>query len=292
MKYAWIKMHTAEFATAVMCRVLKVSKSGYYAWLKRKPSLQSIRRKKIKAAAARSHADSGGIYGYRKVWEDLVQEWKLVCSKELVRRVMRAAGLYSKVKRKFVVTTNSDHDDPVAENILDRDFYAKAPNLKWAADITYIQTYEGWLYLAAVMDLYSRRIVGWAMSKNIDAKLVCDALEMAILQRRPGAGLLHHSDRGVQYTSEQCSEKLALNGIECSMSRRGDCWDNACMESFFGKLKTEHVQKKVYRSCQEARQDLFWYIEVFYNRKRRHASLGYISPVEFEKRGGKDKKAA
>ena len=292
MRYAWIKSNSTEFPKAVMCKVLKVSKSGYYAWLIRKPSLQSVRREKVFRAAARSHADSGEVYGYRKVWEDLVKAWNFVCSKELVRRVMRENGLYSKTRRKFVVTTNSNHQEPLAQNILDRDFEANAPNKKWAADITYIRTLSGWLYLAAVMDLYSRKIVGWAMSKSIDTKLVIDALGMAILQRRPDAGLLHHSDRGVQYASEGFREKLSLNGIECSMSRRGDCWDNACMESFFGKLKTEHVQKKVYRSCQEARQDLFWYIEIFYNRKRRHASLGYISPVEFEKRGDKDKKAA
>ncbi len=197
---------------------------------------------------------------------------------------MAAQGLRSKVKRAFVVTTDSSHGQPIAANLLAREFDADKPNRKWAADITYIRTREGWLYLAAIMDLYSRRIVGWSMSASIDANLVDAALQMAVQGRRPGKDLIHHSDRGVQYASDQYQGLLGRHGITCSMSRKGDCWDNACMESFFGKLKTEWVCGRTYGDHSEARLELFWYIEVFYNRKRRHASLGYVSPVDYEQR--------
>jgi putative transposase len=213
-----------------------------------------------------------------------VQEKNIAVCKETVRSIMDEKDLKSVVKRKFVTTTDSNHEQPVHPNLLNRNFQADCPNQIWAADITYIRTESEWLYLAAVMDLFSRKIVGWAFSTSIDGALVCDALRMALLQRKPGDALLHHSDRGVQYASEKMQDILSAHKIRCSMSRKGDPWDNACMESFFGKLKTEHIRKRVYKNSAQAEQDLFWYIEVFYNRKRRHASLGYVSPEEFEMR--------
>lgn len=284
MKYAWISDHADAFPVAVLCRVLGVSSSGYYNWRTRPASRQRQRREAIAAAAVKAHHDSNRIYGYRKVHQDVVQEAKLDCCRETVRRVLGDLGLRSKVKRRFVVTTDSAHGRPVAANLLDRDFAATAPNQKWAADITYLPTGEGWLYLATVMDLYSRRIVGWAMSQNIDAGLVSEAMSMAVLQRRPAEGLLHHSDRGSQYASADYAELLGELGVVVSMSRKGDCWDNAAMESFFGSLKTEWTADKAYHTRAQARQDVFKYIEVFYNRKRRHASLDYLSPVAYEER--------
>ncbi len=202
-----------------------------------------------------------------------------------MRKVLAEKGLYFKGKRKFVVTTDSKHQQPVAENILAQNFTAEAANQKWVADITYIPTQEGWLYLAAVMDLYSRKIIGWSMSESIDTAVVTGALKMAIETRHPERGLIHHSDRGVQYASHQFQEILESTEIRCSMSRKGNCWDNAVMEKFFGKLKVEQVHGQVYRR-EDARLDIFWYIEVFYNRIGRHASLGDVSPEEFERRGG------
>jgi transposase InsO family protein len=280
VKYAWIKKHKRRFPASVMCRLLNVSTSGYYDSLKRQPSPRQIRRRAITQAAAVSYFESRRIYGYRKVYDDVIET--IPCCEETVRRVMRDIGLYSRIKRKFIVTTNSDHLLPVAKNLLNRDFTATAPNRKWVADITYIPTRQGWLYLAVVLDLFSRRIVGWSMSDIIDSALVQDALRMALLHRRPEAGLLHHSDRGVQYAAEGFQELLKANEIVCSMSRKGNCWDNAVVESFFGSLKNEWIQKKIYETLEDAKKDIFNYVEVFYNRKRRHASLGNVSPVVYE----------
>jgi transposase InsO family protein len=264
-----------------MCRVLKASTSGYYDSLKRLPCRQLLRRKTIARAAAHSYFESNRIYGYRKVYQDL-QEENIICCQETVRRIMRRIGLYSRIKHKFVVTTDSNHTLKIAENLLGRDFTAKAPNQKWAADITYISTKMGWLYLAVVMDLFSRRIVGWAVSDNIDSALVQSAMKMAILHRDPDKGLIHHSDRGVQYAAQDFQDLLDDNNVVCSMSRKGNCWDNACVESFFGSLKNEWVKGKVYETYEDAEKDIFEYIEVFYNRKRRHASLGQVSPAIYE----------
>jgi putative transposase len=289
MKYAWIKNHDREFAVSNMCDVLQTSTSGYYGWLEHKPSTQRQRRGHIAQAAARFYFESERIYGYRKIYEDLRQA-NIDCCMETVRRIMNEIGLFSRVKRKFVHTTDSDHGMAVAQNLLDRDFTAAAVNKKWAADITYISTEQGWLYLAAVMDLYSRRIIGWAMSEHIDSDLVTSALQIAISQRKPQTGLLHHSDRGSQYASDDFQDLLEDNGIVCSMSRKGDCWDNACMESFFGSLKTEWVRDKKYSSFTEAKKDIFKYVEIFYNRRRRHASLGYLSPAAYEELNGNERK--
>ena len=197
---------------------------------------------------------------------------------------MKEVGIHSRIKRKFVVTTDSDHSYSVADNIIARDFTAREPNKKWLTDITYVGTSEGWLYLAAVLDVFSRKVVGWAMSDKIDTTLVKSALNMAVSHRSPEPGLIHHSDRGVQYASGSYQQILKDLDIICSMSRKGNCWDNAMMESFFGSVKTECVYLKNYTTREQAKQDLFKYIEIFYNRKRRHASLGYISPEEFERR--------
>ena len=285
MKYAWIMENADKYPKAVMFKVLGVSSSGYYDWARRKPSLRLKRRKQLGVMVEKVHAASRKIYGYRKVHKE-IQALKLSCCRETIRKIMREKGLCSKVVRPFMVTTDSGHELPIHSNILNRDFSAQTPDQKWVGDITYIRTLEGWLYLAAVMDLYSRRIVGWAMSETIDAQLVCDAFAMARDNRGPGSGLLFHSDRGVQYASDKFQRMLDGSGVQCSMSRKGNCWDNACMESFFGKLKTEHIGKIIYRTKAEASQEVFWYIEVFYNRKRRHASLGYVSPVDFEAQHG------
>lgn len=281
MKYAWIGAHRDLYSATVMCHVLQVSTSGYYAWLQRGPGVRQQRRETIAQAAEVAHRQSYGIYGYRKVYDDL-QEQKIACCRETVRKVMREKGLVSRTKRKFTVTTDSDHSLPVAENVLDRDFQATAPNQKWTADITYIPTREGWLYLAVVMDLFSRRIVGWSMSASLAATIVIDALRMALAHRGPQPGLLHHSDRGSQYACDEFQQLLDAYGLLCSMSRRGDCYDNAPMESFFGKLKTEWVHGEDYLTRDQATGHVFNYIELFYNRKRKHASLGYLSPAVFE----------
>jgi transposase InsO family protein len=264
-----------------MCKVLEVSTSGYYDSLKPTPSPRQQRREQIAAAAEAAYRDSHCIYGYRKVHDDL-QEQKVECCRETVRRVLRDKGLFSRTKRKFVVTTDSRHQEPVAANVLDRDFQADAPNQKWSSDITYIATRQGWLYLAVVMDLFSRKIVGWATSASLQATLVLDALGMALRRRTPGVGLVHHSDRGCQYAAADYQRLLADHGIVCSMSRQGNCWDNAPTESFFGKLKVEWVHGVEYADHDEANRHLFEYIEVFYNRKRKHAALGYDSPAAFE----------
>jgi putative transposase len=281
VKYAWIKKHSKQFPVAVMCKALKVSTSGYYDSVKRKPCAQLIRRQSIAQAAAVSYFESHLVYGHRKVYEDLAAE-EVICCKETVRRIMRDIGLFSRIKRKFVITTNSDHALSIAENILDRNFTADSPNQKWVADITYIPTKMGWLYLAVVMDLFSRRIVGWSMSDTIDSVLVQSAMNMALANRNPSDGLIHHSDRGVQYASGDFQDLLKDNKVTCSMSRKGNCWDNACVESFFGSLKNEWVRGKIYETFDDAKKDIFNYIEMFYNRKRRHESLGYVSPVVYE----------
>lgn len=265
-----------------MFRTLRVSASGYYAWAERRPSKKQLLEAGITDSVKDFHARSRQVYGYRKIHRDLVEAGH-TCSAEMVRRVMHRNGLKSKVKRKFIATTDSGHSYSVAPKRLDRNFSATGQNRKWVGDITYIRTREGWLYLSVIQDLYSRKIVGWSMADTIKSALVCDAFKMAVQHRRPEPGLVFHSDRGVQYAAEEYQDLLSRNKVICSMSRKGNCWDNACAENFFGRLKSEHIQDRLYASRQEARQDVFWYIEVFYNRNRRHAALDYISPVAFEK---------
>ena len=226
MRYAWIAAHKDSWPVVVMSRVLDVSTSGYYAWRQRGPSERQQRQERIARATQVSHAESHRIYGYRKVHKDLVEAYEIVCCHETVRRVMKRLGLFGKHKRRFVRTTDSDHGRAVATNVLERDFTAANPNKKWLADLTYIPTREGWLYLATVLDVFSRRVVGWSLSETRDTSLVCSALEMAVLHRCPDEGLIHHSDRGVQYTSERMRELFERHGITVSMSRKGDPWDN------------------------------------------------------------------
>jgi len=283
VKFAWIKDHRGEFALEPMCRALGVAKSGFYAWVGRKPSAASQRRAALAGKVQAAHRASRGIYGSPRVHQELLAAGEKVC-RNTVAKIMSQERICSVIARKFIPrTTDSNHAFAVAENKLERRFEAEAPNQKWCADITYVQSGQGTLYLAAVIDCFSRRLVGWSMGPRMPVDLVADALEMAVQRRRPEAGLLHHSDRGSQYACGIYQDLLAGHGIVASMSRAGDCYDNALMESFWGTLKTECVYPHgPFATFEEARAAIFEYIEVFYNRVRRHSSLGYISPEAFE----------
>jgi putative transposase len=283
VRYAWIETQRDCYPLKLLCRVLQVSRSGYYAWRGRKPSARVQRRAQIGQAAGQSHRDSHGTYGYRRVHRDVVEDHEIRCCRETVRRVMAELGLVGRHKRRFVKTTDSNHAEPIAANHLQRDFRATRPDQKWLADITYIRLVEGWLYLAVILDCFSRRIVGWSLSRHIDAELVCAALEMALRRRCPPGDLVHHSDRGVQYASASLRSLLDREGLTMSMSRKGDPWDNAMMESFFGSLKTEWIDTG-YATEAQARMELFKYIEMFYNPTRRHSALDYLSPAQYERR--------
>ncbi|VTU02508.1 transposase : Transposase OS=Cystobacter violaceus Cb vi76 GN=Q664_31950 PE=4 SV=1: HTH_21: rve [Gemmataceae bacterium] len=265
-----------------MCEALEVSVSGYYAWAARPDSPTEVWRRELVGAIEEIHAEVKGRYGSPRMTAELNARGH-ECSENTVAELMRGHGIRAKVPRRFVRTTDSNHRLPVAANVLDRDFDPEGPNERWCADITYIPTREGWLYLAVVEDLFSRMIVGWSMGESMESRLVVDALEMAIQRRRPEAGLLAHSDRGSQYASEHYQRVLASAGIVCSMSEVGQCWDNAPMESFFGRLKCEIESAEMFVTRDQARAELFEYLEVFYNRVRRHSSLGFLSPVEYER---------
>ncbi len=284
MRYDFVERHRDRWPVRTVCRVLRVSPAGYYDWRGRPRSPRAERREALVVAIKAVHAEVKARYGSPRIHAELVARGNACCV-NTVARLMRREGVAAKTKRKFRCTTDSDHGRPVAENLVDRQFAPEAANQVWTADITYIPTREGWLYLAAVEDLHSRRIVGWSMSERIDSRLVVDALEMAVARRVPGEGLVAHSDRGSQYASEHYQRLLARHGITCSMSRRGDCWDNAPMESFFASLKKELVHGVEFATRAEARAELFEYIEVFYNRVRRHSTLGYRSPIEYERAG-------
>lgn len=275
--------HAREHKVARLCRALSVSKSGYYAWRKRAPSARARSDGEVLTRIRDAHTGSRRTYGSPRIHAELRAEGTR-CSRKRVARLMREAGLSARRPRRAVRTTDSRHDRPVAPNLLGRDFSAPAPDLRWAADITYIPTAEGWLYLAVILDLFSRRVVGHAAAATLATSLVVEALLLARGRRLPGAGLLHHSDRGSQYASEEYRARLAEAGAQASMSRRGDCYDNAAVESFFGTLKTELVHGRRYATRAEARSDIFEYIEVFYNRERRHSALGYLSPADYEAR--------
>ena len=273
--------HQADFPVSIMCSVFQVSRSGYYAWSKRPESKRSRENRELAQEISEIHRESNGVYGSPKVHGELRRRGKRH-GKNRVARLMRKDGLYAKTKRKFRVTTDSNHSQPVAPNLLNREFNPARPNQAWVSDITYIWTAEGWLYLAVVMDLYSRTIVGWSMAERMTRHLVTDALMLAAKRRNPPRGLLHHSDRGSQYASDDFQELLLKYGMICSMSRTGNCWDNAPAESFFSILKRELVFHNRYHSRAQARQSIFDYIERFYNRRRIHSSLGYLTPSEFE----------
>jgi len=278
---------------AELTEMLGVSKSGYYDWRDRPTSPRTQHHRELAEQVHEAYDQCHGIYGSRKITAELKDRNIKIC-RNTVATLMREKRLQCKAQRRksFTVTTDSNHADPIAPNFLQRQFNADSPNEKWVADITYVPTDEGWAYLAAVMDLFSRRIVGWSVSNHIDTTLVMEALDMALETRRPGSGLMHHSDRGCQYASSQYRERLASRGIECSMSRGGDPWDNACMERFMNSYKNEWVKHRQYDTIVSVRHSSFEYIEMFYNRKRRHQALGYVSPVRYEaihRGGGGDK---
>ena len=282
MKFAFIRDQLREYPVRLACRVLAVSPAGYYAWRDRPASARQRRRELLAARIQTVHVATRQVYGSPRIHQALLAAGEKVCQ-NTVAKLMRQRHIRAKTKKKFVPrTTASAHDQPVAGNLLERRFTATLPNQKWVADITYIPTDEGWLYLAGVLDLCSRKIVGWSMADHMETGLVSDALTMAIARRCPDAGLLHHSDRGSQYASEDYQQVLEAGGMICSMSGRGECWDNACMESFWATLKTELVHPERYATREQARQSIFEYIEVFYNRQRLHSALGYVSPEAFE----------
>jgi len=267
----------------MMCRVLQVSRSGYYAWAQRVESARRQRDRELLLQIRRVHLESRGVYGARKVHRELLRLGE-ACGRHRVARLMRQDGLKGCPKRRFRRLAGTAPSHPIAANLLQQDFTAKRANERWAADITFIATRQGWLYLAVVMDLYSRRIVGWAMDREVGRQLVIAALTMALGYRQPVGPLLHHSDRGPQYTSDDFRELLARHRIRCSMSGRGSCYDNAPVESFFSLLKRERIRRQTYRTRDEAKADVFDYIERFYNRRRSHAYLDYLTPVEYESR--------
>jgi putative transposase len=285
VKYAWIKEHRDSFPVAIMCDVLRVSPSGYYASLDRAPSKRATRHERIKQSVAQVHAESYGIYGSLKIVDQLRKRDDLESAcRNTVAAAMQELGLKSKVSKAFKpTTTQADPTKQPAENRLDRNFTAAAPNRKWVTDITYLPTARGWVYLAVVLDLFGRKVVGWSIGDSLATGLVSDALRQAIESRRPeGKALLHHSDRGCQYTSDTYQQTLRTLGITCSMSRKGNCYDNAAMERFFWSLKHEWTNHETYENLEEARLSVFKYIETFYNPVRIHQTLGYLSPDQYE----------
>lgn len=285
MKYGFIRAEKASFPVTALCRVLGVTRSGFYAWLRCPASARAQADAGLAATIDKVHAASRGTYGSPRVHAELRARGVRV-GKKRVARLMRDRGLVARKRRRFHPrTTDSKHRHPVAENALARAFSREAPNQAWVGDVTYIQTDEGWLYLAVLIDLFSRRVVGWAMSERNDRHLVLDALTMAVVNRGvPASGVLHHSDRGSTYACEDYRRALAGYGLAASMSRKGNCWDNAVCESFFATLKTEMVHQQRFETRAEARTAVFEYIEVFYNRQRRHSTLGYLSPAIYEAR--------
>jgi transposase InsO family protein len=282
VRFQWIKEHSQSFEVAMMCEVLDVRRSGYYAWSKRKSSDRQQRQEKLIEQIKTAHEQSYGTYGSRRVHAELKDQEIEVCV-NTVAKLMKQAEIRSVMHKRFVVrTTDSKHDQPIAPNLLDRKFGADLPDRKWCCDITYIPTDEGFLYLAAVIDLCSRKIVGWSMADHLRTDLCLDALEMALRSRKPTKELIHHSDRGIQYASGDYARVLREHGVQVSMSRKGDCYDNAVMESFWGSLKTEWTHHLNYQSIEQARQSIFKYIECWYNRRRRHSAIGYVSPEQFE----------
>jgi putative transposase len=267
------------------CKALDVSRSGFYAWLTRAPSQRSRDDERIGAQVRQSFIGSDRTYGARRVWHDVLAEGSR-CGLHRIERLMRLQAFRARSKRRGLPVDRGDRlGSAIAQNVLDRQFAASGPNQKWVADFTYLWTAEGWLYVAVVLDLYSRRAVGWSMSAGMTAQLVTDALMMALWRRGKPESLMHHSDRGSQYTSESFQRLLSDLGITCSMSRSGNVWDNSAMESFFSSLKTERTAQKVYRTRDAARADVFDYIECFYNHRRRHSTLGYLSPTQYEEQG-------
>lgn len=280
MKFEVIRAEQANFSISLMCRALRVSRSGYYAWTQRPPSDRAREDEKLKVLVHEAHARSRCTYGSPRVHRALNKQGFSVSRKRVIR-LMQEEKLVARQRRRYRSTTMSDHDQPVAGNILDRRFEASAPNQRWVGDTTELVTPSGKLYLAVIVDLFSRYVVGWALSAMNDRHLVIRALEAALRHRRPAEGLLHHSDQGSTYASEDYQRVLAAHGIECSMSRRGNCYDNAAMESWFSTLKSELGER--FESASDAKVRLYDYIEVFFNQQRMHSAIGYASPAEFKR---------
>jgi putative transposase len=281
VKFAFIAEQKVAFSIVMMCRVLDVSTSGYHAWNGRPVAAHAHREGELDGRVRAAHAASKGRYGSPRVHAELRANGERVGRKR-VARIMKNAGLTGRKRRRFQSTTDSRHAFPIAPNVLERDFTATEPNQAWVTDITFIWTHEGWLYLAAILDLFSRRVVGWATSTNVDRHLALSALENALRTRRPSQGLVHHSDRGSTYASGDYRRALDAHEIECSMSRKGDCWDNAVAESFFASMKREVEEIDRFESRAQATLTIGDYIDKFYNVQRRHSTIGYKSPVEFE----------
>ena len=282
MKYAFIKTNQSMLTVKVCCHLFGVSCSGYYAWLKRKPSQQALANRRLDTKIKALFAEHQQRAGSPRITRDLKEAGE-PCSENRVARRMKKLGLRALAKRKFKVTTDSEHNKPIYDNVLNRDFTTRAINQKWAGDITYIHTVEGWLYLAVIIDLHSRAVIGWSMNKRMKASLVCDALAMALRHRNYPKKVIVHSDRGSQYCSKRYRKLIKQYGLIGSMSRKGNCWDNAISESFFHTLKVELVHQQQYQTRLQAKQSLFQYIEGYYNRKRRHSAIGYNYPMQFEK---------
>jgi putative transposase len=276
-----IRSHEAQFSLRLMCRVMRVSPSGYYDWREREPSMRAQRRTQLDVTVAHAFAAEKGRAGAPRLQRRLKTQGHRA-GRHQVAQSLRRQGLRAKGARKYKATTNSNHNLPVATNLLQQDFNAERPNQKWVSDITYIATEEGWLYLAVVVDLYSRIVVGWSMSERMTATLVCDALKMAIFHRHQPPGVIVHSDRGSQYCSREYQQLLNEYRLICSMSKKGDCYDNAAMESWNHSLKVEAIHGERFVTREQAKDQVFDYIEVYYNRQRLHSTLGYVSPIEFE----------
>jgi putative transposase len=281
MTFGFIEEHKAQWPLRLLCETLDVSTAGYYAWRQRPRSVQQQRRDALVVEIRAIHQEVKARYGSPRIHAELAARGQACCV-NTVAKLMRLNNIAAKTTRKFRCTTDSNHGLPVADNLLDRQFNSSEANEAWVTDITYIPTRKVWLYLAAVEDLYSRRVVGWSMADHLESRLVVDALAMAVERRLPEEGLLAHSDRGSQYASAHYQRLLAEHGITCSMSRKADCWDNAPMESFFASLKKELVHGADFATRASARAAVVEYIEVFYNNKRRHSSLGYVAPAEYE----------
>lgn len=281
MKYAFVRAHRDEYAVTRMCDLLEVSTSGYYDWHDRPESARRRENRALTEKIHHAHQRSNGIYGSPKVHQDLVAQGER-CGVNRVARLMKAANIESKLRRKFVITTNSKNTSAPAPDLLQRRFEVSKQDTAWVSDTTFIPTREGWLFLAVVLDLFSRQVIGWAMGDQNNTELVQDALTMAMWRRGHVEGVIVHSDQGSTYASGDYRRQLARHHLICSMARRGECLDNAVAESFFGSLKNEWVHHEDYRTREQARQRIFEYIEVFYNRQRRHATLNYLTPAEFE----------
>jgi putative transposase len=291
VKFAFILTEKAYFPVRALCRNLGVSSSGFYAWCKRPESERAQRDRALTVVIADAHRQSRGTYGSPRVHAEL-QALGFEMGRNRIARLMRLSGLEGVRPKRFVRTTDSKHDAPVAQNLLRREFDVEAPNRVWVTDITYVRTWEGWLYLAVVIDLFSRKVVGWSTAEHLRTELALDALGMALRQRSPDADLLHHSDRGTQYASDAYRRALAANDITCSMSRKGNCWDNAVAESFFATLKVELLDRERWSTRAVAAAAIDEYIRAFYNRDRRHSYLRYLTPHEFEQRYESERRRA